>query len=146
MTQDIEPALTRSIEPLGPEAVLKMIPFATFLGMKVELAGDELTGHLPYSPHLIGNPMIPALHGGVIGAFMEMTAMAQLSLNEKFSHVPKPIDVSVQYLRSGKPMDTYARATVNRVGRTVANVEVMAWQDQKSLPIATLQTHFLIAL
>jgi acyl-coenzyme A thioesterase PaaI-like protein len=126
-----------------PALLLKGIPFAAFLGVRLELAGDELTGHLPFSAHLIGNPMLPALHGGVIGAFMEITAMAQLGFHANFEHMPKPIDVTVQYLRSGKPVDTFARAVVNRVGRTVANVEVSAWQESRHHPIATLQAHFL---
>ena len=126
-----------------PDAVLKDIAFAAFLGARLELAGDELTARLPFAPHLIGNPMIPALHGGVIGAFMEITAMAQLKLHGNFDHIPKPIDVNVQYLRSGKPLDTYARATVKRVGRTISSVEVSAWQENHHNPIATLQAHFL---
>ncbi|MDV6332864.1 PaaI family thioesterase [Asticcacaulis sp. 201] len=125
--------------------LLNGMPFAAFLGVRLDLAGDELTAHLPFAQHLIGNPMIPALHGGVIGAFMEITAMAQLALHKNFEHAPKPIDVTVQYLRSGRPEETYARAVVNRVGRTVANVEVTAWQDQIAHPIATLQAHFLLA-
>lgn len=128
----------------NPERLLAAIPFARFLGVRMELAGDELTCRLPYADPLIGNPMIPALHGGVIGAFMEITAMAQLARSEKYDHVPRPINVNIQYLRSGKPVETYARAVLNRVGRTVANVEVSAWQDQVSHPIATLQAHFLI--
>jgi uncharacterized protein (TIGR00369 family) len=131
-------------EGCHPAEVLAGIPFAQFLGVYVELAGDELTAHLPFQDKLIGNPMIPALHGGVIGAFMEISAMAQLAFSEKFDHIPKPIDVTIQYLRSGKPVHTYARAVLNRVGRTVANVEVSAWQEQKDHPIATLQAHFLI--
>lgn len=131
-------------EPCHPAEVLKSIPFAGFLGVQIELAGDELTAHLPFDDKLIGNPMIPALHGGVIGAFMEITAMAQLAFSERFDHIPKPINVTVQYLRSGKPVRTYARAVLNRVGRTVANVEVTAWQEQRDHPIATLQAHFLV--
>ncbi len=132
------------LDRIDPESVLKSIPFVNFLGVRLEVAGDELTTCLPYAPQLIGNPMIPALHGGVIGAFMEITAMAQLALSENFDHIPKPIDVTVQYLRSGKAQDTYARAILNRVGRTVANVEVSAWQEHKRTPIATLQAHFLL--
>jgi uncharacterized protein (TIGR00369 family) len=126
-----------------PDALLKGIPFAAFLGVRLDLAGDDLTAHLPFAPNLIGNPMIPALHGGVIGAFMEITAMAQLALHGNFDHIPKPIDVNVQYLRSGKPLGTYARAVVKRVGRTIASVEVSAWQENRHNPIATLQAHFL---
>ncbi|GGZ41101.1 PaaI family thioesterase [Asticcacaulis endophyticus] len=127
-----------------PENILEQIPFARFLGVKMELAGNELTLKLPYEDRLIGNPVLPALHGGVIGAFMEITAMAQLAFSENFTHMPKPINVSVQYLRSGKAMDTFARARLNRVGRTIANVDVIAWQDNKEMPIATLQSHFLL--
>ncbi len=130
--------------PLDPDALLQSMPFARFLGVRLDLAGDELTARLPFIDPLVGNPMIPALHGGVIGAFMEITAMAQLALSEKFDPPPKPINVSIQYLRSGRTAQTYARATLNRVGRTIANVGVVAWQDDQAHPIATLQMHFLL--
>jgi len=124
--------------------LLDAYPFARFLGVELDI-GNVVAARLPFAPHLIGNPMIPALHGGVIGAFMEIAAMAQLAQSEKVDRIPKPINVSVQYLRSGKPVDTFARATVNRIGRTVANVEAFAWQDAVDHPIATLQAHFLMA-
>jgi len=127
----------------GPDDLFQKIPFARFLNLKLELAGNELTTTLPFAPALIGNPLLPALHGGTIGAFLEMTAMAQLAVFETFDHIPKPVDVSVQYLRSGKPIDTFARARINRVGRTIANVEAWAWQEIREQPIATLQAHFL---
>ena len=50
-------------------AMLGRIPYARFLGVEVSLHGDEMTGVLPFSPRLIGNPLLPAIHGGVIGAF-----------------------------------------------------------------------------
>lgn len=86
----------------GPEDLFRRIPFARFLNLRLELAGDELTTLMPFNPDLIGNPLLPALHGGTIGAFLEMTAMAQLAVFEAFDHIPKPVDVSVQYLRSGQ--------------------------------------------
>jgi hypothetical protein len=45
-------------------AALGRIPYAGFLGVRAELKGDELTLILPYSEHLVGNPLLPALHGG----------------------------------------------------------------------------------
>jgi len=123
--------------------LLDAYPFARFLGLEFDVA-DVVTTRLPFAPHLIGNPMIPALHGGAIGAFMEIAAMAQLAHSGKLVKIPKPINVSVQYLRSGKAVDTFARATLNRVGRTIANVEAVAWQDDPDHPIARLQVHFLM--
>ena len=124
--------------------VLAAIPYARFLGVEVELHGDEMTAILPYSEHLIGDPTLPALHGGVLGAFMEMTALAQLSLSQGLSRQPRPIDVTVQYLRSGRPTAVYARAQLKRAGRRIANVYVEAWQEARAAPIASLHGHFLI--
>jgi len=123
---------------------LEQIPYARFLGLRIELAGDEMTAILPFSPHLIGNPVLPAIHGGVLGAFMEMTALSQLLLKEGQARQPRVIDVSIEYLRSGRPLTTYARAEIKKVGRRIANVHVEAWQDQRAAPIAALRGHFLV--
>jgi uncharacterized protein (TIGR00369 family) len=126
------------------ESFLQGVPYVRFLGMQVELAGDEMTAVLPFAQHLIGNPMLPALHGGVIGAFLEMTALAQLTLAHPSRQVPKTIDVNIDYLRSAKAQTTYARANLRKVGRRVANVQVEAWQESRATPVAGLTGHFLL--
>ena len=125
--------------------VLGRIPYVAHLGVRAELAGDEMTAILPFSRRLIGNPLLPALHGGVIGGFMELTAVIQLSIVQAQTKTPRPIDITVEYLRSGRPMDTFARAAVKKVGRQIANVQVEAWQDSRASPIAALRGHFLVS-
>lgn len=125
-------------------AALARIPYATFLGVRAELKGDELTLVLPYSEHLLGNPLLPALHGGVVGALMELTAITQLAIASKSTKFPKTIDVGFDYLRSGKPIDTYARAKVIKIGRRIANVQAEAWQGERGQPIAAMHGHFLV--
>ncbi len=128
------------------DEMLHNIPYARFLGVRGELAGDELTLILPYSDHLIGNPTVPAIHGGVLGALMEIAAIAQLTIAQADAgnggRRPRPIDITVQYLRSARPVDTFARAQLRRVGRRIANVHVEAWQDARAAPVATLHGHF----
>lgn len=119
------------------------VPYAKFLGLRAELKGDELTLIMPFAPHLVGNPMLPALHGGVVGALMEVTALTQLSITAKSEKFAKTIDINIEYLRSGKPVDTYARARVVKIGRRIANVQAEAWQNERSQPIATLHGHFM---
>jgi acyl-coenzyme A thioesterase PaaI-like protein len=136
---DAELSLSEQLKQL-----LARIPYAQFIGMRAELAGDEMTAILPYSDVLIGNPTLPAIHGGVIGAFMEMTAVAQLSVSQGLVRQPRTIDITIEYLRSGRPVDTFARATIKRAGRRIANVQVEAWQDSRAAPIAALHGHFLI--
>jgi acyl-coenzyme A thioesterase PaaI-like protein len=132
------------------QQIVGSIPYAAFLNIRMELAGDEMTAILPYGEHLIGNPAVPALHGGVIGAFMEMTALAQLGIIHKAAaegaapRQPRPIGVTVEYLRSGRPIDTFARAQVKRLGRRIANVYVEAWQETRASPIAALHARFLL--
>jgi uncharacterized protein (TIGR00369 family) len=127
------------------EAFLQRVPYVRFLGMRAELSGDEMTAILPFAPDLVGNVNLPALHGGVIGAFLEMTALAQLSVTQGSARVHKTIDVTIEYLRPGRPLTTYARAELRKVGRRVANVHVEAWQEAREQPIAFLRGHFLLS-
>ena len=120
-------------------------PYARFLGVRAELAGDEMTAVLPFQDKLIGNVKWQALHGGVLGAFMEMTALAQLALSEDLPRLPKPVDVTIEYLKTGRPQTTFARAELRKVGRRIANVHVEAWQDLRAEPVAALRGHFLLA-
>ncbi len=139
----LEKAISEGAKP-DLEALIAAIPYAQFIGMKVEKKGSELTALLPFSHDIIGNPMLPALHGGVIGAFLETTAMLQLIDISEGIYLPKTIDLTIDYLRSGKPKDTFARARVTKHGRRVANVHVEAWQDDKEKPIAAAHGHFLL--
>lgn len=127
------------------DAVLAGMPFARFLGVTAELKGDELTLVLPFRVELIGNPMLPAIHGGVIGAFMEITAISALAAKQRQPRLPKTIDFTIDYLRSGRPVDSFARASITKLGRRIANVRVEAWQYERADPIAALHGHFLVA-
>ena len=128
------------------EEFLGRVPYVRFLGMRAELAGDEMTAILPFAPHLVGNTVMPALHGGVLGAFMEMTALAQLSvISPPSSRVPKTIDIAIEYLRPGRALTTYARADLRKVGRRIANVTVEAWQEARGTPVAALRGHFMLS-
>jgi acyl-coenzyme A thioesterase PaaI-like protein len=124
--------------------LLERIPYARFLGIEVDRKGNELTTILPFSDHLIGNVALPALHGGAIGAFLEFTAVIQLLFDADSERLPKTVDFSIDYLRSGRPVDTYGRAIITKHGRRVANVRAEAWQEDRGKPIATGHGHFLL--
>lgn len=121
------------------------LPFARFLGARCEVLGDEITLCLPFQDKLIGNPMLPALHGGATGAFLELAASAQLFLAAELSQPPKPVDLTIDYLRSGRPKDLFARARVTKLGRRIANVRAEAWQDSRETLIAVLHGHFILS-
>lgn len=121
------------------------MPYARFMGIAPETSTGELLTRMRYADRLIGNVTLPALHGGTIGALLESAAIFQLIWQSDTVSIPKIITITVDYLRSGRPVDTLARATVTKQGRRVANVAVEAWQDDRNRPIATAKAHFLIS-
>ena len=129
-------------ETRDPSAVFDLIPYCRFLGFKAELDGEDVICRLRYADHLIGNTRLPAIHGGVIGSFLEMAAITQLVWMAEFPGVPRTIDITIDYLRSARPVDMLARTIVTKHGRRVANVRVEAWQDDPAKPVALAHGHF----
>lgn len=124
--------------------LIDLIPYAKVIGVECERYGEELFFRLPRNPDNIGNPTLPAIHGGVIAAFMELSAAFQVLLQTNTPELPKIIDFSVDYMRAGLDRDTYAMCQLERQGRRVTNCSVIAWQERRSTPIATARAHFLV--
>ena len=116
-------------------------PFARFLGIRV---GEDGGLVMPFSQKIIGNPILPAIHGGMTGAFLETTAIVGVTRELGVSALPKPIGLTVNYLRSGRALDTFASASVVKQGRRVVAFEAKAWQDDAEKPIASTFGHFML--
>ena len=127
------------------QAGVDRIPYARFLGIQVVSLGQyRLLLKMPFAQKLVGNPMLPALHGGVLGAFLEIVAILQLVKEQPGDGLPKPINLTVDYLRSAGPRELFGRATITKRGRRVANVRVEAWQEDPERPVAAAHGHFLM--
>ena len=143
-------------------ALVDNIPYVKFMGISFDRRGDELTALMPYRDDLIGNPFLPALHGGATAGLLEVTAIIGLAWSNLWEdmekgtfspeqieagdlpRVPKTVDFTIDYLRSGLPRDAYARAFVTRSGRRYASVRAEAWQDNRARPFAQAHGHFLM--
>ena len=123
---------------------LELIPYARFIGVDVEESADGPVCLLAFRDDLVGNAALPAIHGGVVGAFLELTALVGLLEQTDDERVPRPINMSVNYLRSVGPRPTRARAEIVKHGRRIANVRVVAWQDDPAKPVATATGNFLL--
>lgn len=121
------------------------IPYAEFIGFEFQRFGENVIFTLPKNPNNIGNPILPAIHGGVIGGFMELSAAINLLMFMDTPLMPKIVDFSLDYLRAGRDQDTFAECQVWRQGSRVANVAITAWQNDRANPIATARAHFLLA-
>ena len=120
-------------------------PYAELLQLRAE-QGEDGQGLfvMPFHDDVIGRPGY--LHGGAIAGLLEFAAYGELSRAlEGRGLRPKPISVTVDYLLGGKDRDTYAGATIERLGARIANVEAFAWQTDRSRPIASARINFLLA-
>ena len=125
-------------------ALVGAIPYFRFLGISADTASGELVGKMSYSDSLIGNASLPALHGGAIGALLESTAILQALWASETSLLPKIVTITIDFLRSGRPVDTFAKGTFTKQGRRVVNVCVDAWQEDRARPIARANAIFLV--
>lgn len=119
-------------------------PYARLLGLHVDFAADgSPIVAMPFATDVIGRPGF--LHGGAIGGLLEMTAAIALrhALDDDAIAV-KPINLTTDYMRGGRERTTYAAGIVTRLGNRIANVEAVAWQDDRDRPIAAARVNYLI--
>lgn len=145
-TTELEQILRTARESGDFEPLMGMVPYAALLGvgMQLEVSGEPLF-HLPPREENIGNTMLPALHGGVIGGLLEHSAILHLMWTRESLTMPKTIDFNIDYLRSAKLEDTWCRCRVTRQGSRVAHVQVDCWQQDPARPVAVARAHFLLS-
>lgn len=137
--------LMRQARRSGDLAALNAaIPYHRYLGLEVRRDPEGLLLVMPFDDKLIGNPTLPALHGGVTGALLECAAIATVMAEVDTEALPRIVNISIDYLRPGRPLNTLARGRITRQGRRVVNVQAQAWQQSQDEPIATASAHLLI--
>lgn len=121
-------------------------PYVDFLNVHQQPQVDAgPVFRLPFKPDLIGNPILPALHGGVLAGFGETGMILHLvATNPGLQGVPRGVDFAIAYLRSAKPVDTFVQGTTVRQGNRVALVQVNIWQDDPQRPVAQARGHCLM--
>lgn len=121
------------------DQLVKSIPYADYLGIRIEQdINGQIIYRLPFQEKHIGNPMIRAIHGGVLAGFMECAATLAVIGIIAHDHLPKCVNMTVEYLKSTRPQDTFARVNINNPGRRVVHLSVSCWQDER--PVS--QAHF----
>lgn len=138
--------------PLGDiDGLLEAIPFAHWLGLLSTRDADGVLCRMPFMQRLVGNPNLPALHGGIVATFLEATALAVVvdAQNDPDARcgkeIPRVISTTVDYMRPAGPRDTFGRAEIIRLGTRLATVVATAWQDDPARPVARANCHFLVA-
>ena len=114
------------------------IPFNRYVGLKLmAIDRGRVLAKIPFRPELVGDPMRPALHGGVISMFADTVGgSAVWSLTNPGDKVAT-IDLRVDYLRPGRLVEVQALAEVLRVGNRVGVSSIRVFHpDDPAHPIA----------
>ncbi len=126
-------------------SISQLIPYAGFVNLELLDQDGQLITALRQTASNIGNTTIPAVHGGVVGGLLEHAAVMEIIYSCELTIFPKIVNISVDYLRPAiGNMDTYAKATLVKQGRSVSNVRVEAWQDDPQRLVAAAHAHFLM--
>jgi len=123
------------------QAIIAGSPFSRFLAIEAQTDDRGVLAILPVRDQLIGNVMLPALHGGCVASFLEIACLLQLAHETGATAPARAINISVEYLRPARRETTYARARVRRLGKRVAVVHAEAWQQDENKPVCLLQSH-----
>ena len=126
-------------------ALVAVVPYCAFLGVTATLVYGRVVLEMPFAAKLVGNPMIPALHGGVIGSLLETAALVQILHETGTARMPRTVDMTVDYLRSARAVQSHARAFLVRQGRRVVSARAEMWQDDAAKPVAQFRGHFLLS-
>lgn len=136
-------AVRKARETGDVNIMIDAIPYAKLLGIK-GVEGKKDTFHLEPRKTNIGNPTLPALHGGAVGGFMELSASTYLMMEMDVFKVPKTVDFSIDFLRPGRFKDLYSRCVIQRFGSKLVNISIEAWQDDETESVAKARAQFLV--
>ena len=120
-------------------------PYARLLDLRIVTGDDGDHIVMPFSKDVVGRPGF--LHGGAIAGLLEFAAFTALAkaLGDHQAAM-KPVTITVDYMRGGAEAlgDTFAAARIERLGKRIANIEALAWQQDRAKPIAAARINFLI--
>lgn len=108
----------------------------------IETEDGRLYSITPNDAH-IGNPLIKALHGGIVSTFLELAALHELRRALGPDTDGQAVNMNVDYLKSVKLTPIFARARIAKAGHRLVFVDCMAWQDNEDTPVAKAACSFL---
>ena len=120
-------------------------PYAKTMGFEADHDDEgRLVISMPYGDGVRGRPGF--VHGGALAGLLETVAYVTLSeaLGEDDTPMLKPVNMTATYMRGAVEVTTYARATIERLGKRIANIEAVAWQDDPAKPVAIAQINVML--
>lgn len=127
-------------------AMTRWTPQGRALGIEVtKLEGAKVWGRVPYKPQLIGDPETGIIAGGVITTFLDQLSGMAAVLAMREPTTVATIDIRIDYMRGAVPgRDVLAAAHCYKIGKNVAFVRAVAYEDSADNPIAQAASAFML--
>ena len=106
-------------------------PYHRFLGLEFALNDGVAEVRMPFREELVSDPDVPYLHGGVIGALLDIAG--DYAVAAQLGRGVPTIDMRVDFLKAVGREPLVATARVVKLGRSVAIADAEARNDQGEL-------------
>lgn len=126
-------------------AIVESSGFGAWLGEMIAVADERGLWTLTPTPDLIGNPLVPALHGGAVTAFLQHACGAAVSHRLDRTVLPRLVSANVQFLAPVRLENICTLPAIRRVGRRIAVVHAEAWQADPGVSVCAVQCEFSLA-
>ena len=127
-------------------AMINFTPHARALGVEVtRIEPARVWGRVPYRTDLVGDPESGVIAGGVITSLLDqICGTAAVAAMESPTTVAT-IDLRIDYMRPAEPgRDVLAEAHCYKIGRSVAFVRAVAYDDSPDNPVANAAAAFMV--
>lgn len=126
--------------------MMQWTPQGRALGLEVTNFEDRrVHGRAPYRPETVGDPDTGVIAGGVITTFLDQLCGMAAVLAMREPSTVATIDLRIDYMRPAEPgRDVLAEAFCYKIGRNVAFVRAVAFEDSPDNPIAHATSAFMI--
>lgn len=138
--------LSLPAEQRQPQQLLDFIPYARMMGVRAHITDDSSAAilfRLDANEVHMGNPTLPAMHGGALSGFMELAAAVHLLSTMTIARYPKLIDFGIDYLSAARLETVFCICETLREGKNLTAVQVRAWQRDPAKPVAVGKAQFL---
>ena len=118
-------SVAEGVETIGFEALDAMVrnsPFHAWLGVRLtRLDPDEIEIAMPWREEFVSHPGIRYTHGGILAALIDLAG--DYAIAAKLGRGVPTVDMRVDYHKAAMPGPLTARASVVKLGGTLATAE-----------------------
>ena len=112
--------------------VMQIAPFHRWLGLKIiQQNNDHLELEMPWRDELVSNPVIGAVHGGILASLIDLTGLYAIIAAGGVARAT--VDLRVDYHRAATNGPLRAIGQVVKLGKTISTADTRIIDDDERL-------------